>query len=166
MLWEFKTGHLSCSWVELHGHFHQKRCLNWDLADNIGPFEGRAWGRTFQEKGTAHSKALGQGRIYVLLLVDFFNYQEICAWYGDLGESCQCKMKSALCIVRASLVANTVKNLPAVWETWVRSLSWEDPLEEGMATHSSILAWRIPMDRGTGRATVHGVAKSRTWLSD
>ena len=37
-----------------------------------------------------------------------------------------------------------VKNLPAMWETWVRSLSWEDPLEEGMATHSSILAWRIP----------------------
>jgi len=41
-----------------------------------------------------------------------------------------------------------VKNLPAMWETWVLSLSWEDPLEEGVATHSSILAWRIPMDRG------------------
>ena len=37
-----------------------------------------------------------------------------------------------------------VKNLPAVWNTWVRSLGWEDPLENGMATHSSILAWRIP----------------------
>ena len=43
----------------------------------------------------------------------------------------------------ASLVAQMVKNLPAVWETWVRSLSWEDPLQEGMTTHSSILAWRI-----------------------
>ena len=41
----------------------------------------------------------------------------------------------------ASLVAQTVKNLPAMLETWVRSLGWEDPLEEGMATHSSILAW-------------------------
>jgi len=41
-----------------------------------------------------------------------------------------------------------VKNPPAFKETWVRSLHWEDPLEEGMATHSSILAWRIPMDRG------------------
>ena len=41
-----------------------------------------------------------------------------------------------------------VKNLPAMWETWVRSLSWEDTLEEGMATHSSRLVWRIPMDRG------------------
>ena len=44
---------------------------------------------------------------------------------------------------RASLVAQLVKNLPAMRETWVRSLGWEDPLEKGMATHSSILAWRI-----------------------
>ena len=44
----------------------------------------------------------------------------------------------------ASLVAQTVKNLPALWETWVRSLGWEDPLEKGKATYSSILAWRIP----------------------
>ena len=43
-----------------------------------------------------------------------------------------------------SLVAQTVENLPAVLETWVRSLGWEDPLEKEMATHSSILAWRIP----------------------
>ena len=41
-----------------------------------------------------------------------------------------------------------VKNLPAIWETRVLSLGWEDPLEVGMATHSSILAWRIPIDRG------------------
>ena len=44
----------------------------------------------------------------------------------------------------ASLVAQLVKNLPAVWETWIRSPGWEDPLEKGKATHSSILAWRIP----------------------
>ena len=44
----------------------------------------------------------------------------------------------------ASLVAQLVKNPPAMWETWVRSLGWEDPLEKGKATHSSILAWRIP----------------------
>ena len=48
----------------------------------------------------------------------------------------------------ASLVAQTVKTVSAMWETWVRSLGWEDRLEEGMATHSSILAWRIQMDRG------------------
>ena len=58
-----------------------------------------------------------------------------------------------------------VKNLPAMWETWVQSLDWEDPLEEGTATHSSILAWRIPMDRGAWWAAVHEVAKSRTRLS-
>ena len=44
----------------------------------------------------------------------------------------------------ASLIAQLVKNLPALWETWVRSLGWEDPLENGKASHSSILAWRIP----------------------
>ena len=48
----------------------------------------------------------------------------------------------------ASLVAQTVKKSPAMRETWVRFLGWEDPLEEGMATYSSILAWRVPMDRG------------------
>ena len=48
----------------------------------------------------------------------------------------------------ASLVAHMAENLPAMQETWVQSLGWEDPLEEGMATHSSILAWRIPTDRG------------------
>ena len=48
----------------------------------------------------------------------------------------------------ASLVAHMVKNLPAVWETWVWSLGWEYPLEEGMGNHSSILAWRIITDKG------------------
>ena len=65
-----------------------------------------------------------------------------------------------------SLVAQMVKNLPTVWETWVQSLGWEDPLEEGMATHSSILAWKIPMDRGACLATFHGVAKSQTQMSN
>ena len=59
----------------------------------------------------------------------------------------------------ASLVAQLVKNPPAMRETWVKSLGWEDPLEKGKATHSSILAWRSPW-------TVHGVAKSWTQLSD
>ena len=59
-----------------------------------------------------------------------------------------------------------VKNPPAMRETWIRSLDWEDALEEGMTTHSSILTWRIPMDRGAWRAAVHRVAKSRTQLSN
>ena len=50
----------------------------------------------------------------------------------------------------ASLMAQMVKNLPAMWETWVQSLGWEDPLEKGMATHSSILAWRIPWTEEVG----------------
>ena len=58
------------------------------------------------------------------------------------------------------LVVQPVKNLPAMWEAWVRSLGQEDPLEKGKATHFIILAWRIP------RTTVHGVEKSRTQLSD
>ena len=61
-----------------------------------------------------------------------------------------------------SLGAQMVKNLPAMWDTWVLSLDWEDPLEEGMTTHSSIFAWRIPMDGGAWRATGHGVTKSQT----
>ena len=65
----------------------------------------------------------------------------------------------------ASLVAQMVKNPPAMRETWVQSLGWEDPLEEGMATHFSILAWRIPKDRGAWWATIHEVAKSWAWLS-
>ena len=60
------------------------------------------------------------------------------------------------------LVAQMVKNLPAILETWVPSLGWEDPLEEGMETHSSILGWRIPMDRRAWWATAHEVAKSQT----
>ena len=66
----------------------------------------------------------------------------------------------------ASLMAQMVKTLPAVREIWVQSLGWEDPLEEGMATHSSVLAWRISMDRGAWWTAVHGVTKSQTRLSD
>ena len=65
---------------------------------------------------------------------------------------------------RASLVVQMVKNPLAMWETWVKSLGSEDPPEEGMSTHSSILAWRIP--RGAWQTTVRGVAKSQTQLSD
>ena len=59
-------------------------------------------------------------------------------------------------ILIPALVAQLLKKPPAMRETWVRSLGWEDPLEKGMATHSSILAWRIPW------TVIHGVIKSRT----
>ena len=58
-------------------------------------------------------------------------------------------------------MAQTVKNPPAMWETWVQFLGGEDSLEEDKATHSSILAWRIPMDKGAWWAIVHGVTKSQ-----
>ena len=58
-----------------------------------------------------------------------------------------------------SLVAQLVKNPPKMWVTWVQSLSWEDPLEEGVSTPSSILVWRIPKDRGAWWAAVRGVTK-------
>ena len=56
----------------------------------------------------------------------------------------------------------SVKRLPTMREAQVQSLGWEDPLEKGMATHSNILAWRIPWTEEPGRSTVHGVAKSQT----
>ena len=64
------------------------------------------------------------------------------------------------------LVAQMVTNPAAMQEIWGQSLGWDDPLEEGMAAHSSILAWRIPMDRGAWWATVHGITKSQTQLSN
>ena len=64
-------------------------------------------------------------------------------------------------IYGTSLVAQTVEHLPTVWETQVRSLGWEDPLEKAMATHSSTLAWKIPWMDEPG-----GVTKSRTRLRD
>ena len=54
-----------------------------------------------------------------------------------------------------------VKNPPAVWETWVQSLGWEDPLEKGMVTHSSILAWRIPWTEEPGRLRSMGSQRVR-----
>ena len=59
-----------------------------------------------------------------------------------------------------SLVAQMIKNLPAMWEAWVQSLGWEDPLEDGMATHDNILACGILMDRGAWWATVRGIKNS------
>ena len=72
-----------------------------------------------------------------------------------LGRSSGKRIGYPLQYAWVSLVAQLVKNPPVVWETWVQSLGWEDPLGKEKATHSSILAWRIPW-------TVHEVTKSRT----
>ena len=66
----------------------------------------------------------------------------------------------------SSLVAQMVKHLPTMQETWVRSLGWEDPMEEEMATHSGTLAWKIPWTEEPGGLQTMGFTKSRTRLSD
>ena len=66
----------------------------------------------------------------------------------------------------ASLVTQTVKNPPANQVSWVRTLGWEDPLVKGMATHSNILDWRIPGDRGIWQSIVRRVRQSQTQLND
>ena len=64
-------------------------------------------------------------------------------------------------LIKVSQVAHTVKRLPAMWETWVRSLGQEDPLEKEMATHSSTLAWKIPWMEETGRVQSMGSQRIR-----
>ena len=63
------------------------------------------------------------------------------------------------------MVAQTVKNPPAMWETWIQSLGWKDPLEKGMATHSNILPWRFPWTEEPGRLQSMG-SQSQTHMSD
>ena len=75
------------------------------------------------------------------------------------------KNKTEMKLIRAFLVAQMVENQSAMQETWVWSLGWKDPLKEGMATHSSILAWRIPLDRGAWRAIQSTVEQLSTALA-
>ena len=81
-------------------------------------------------------------------------------------DGLHCSSACGISLDQASLVAQRVKNPPAMWETWVRSLGWEDPMEEVIATHSSIPDWRIPMDRRAWQVTVLEVTKSQTRLSN
>ena len=81
-------------------------------------------------------KSHASGFHILMLFLSTKNLQQKAANQYPSGQ-----FKSKFLVV--SLVAQMVKNLPAMWETWVRSLGWEDLLEEGMATHSSIMAWRI-----------------------
>ena len=83
-------------------------------------------------------------------------------WIAELGRCPGEGIGYPLQYSWASLVAQTLRNPPAMWEMWLLSLGWEDPLEDEMETHSSILVWRIPMDRGAWWATVHGVTNSQT----
>ena len=97
---------------------------------------------------------LPQSHFLFFLNIYLFGYAGSYCSMQDLPYSLQC-----VGTLGSSLVAQRVKNLPTMLETWVRFLGWEDPLEKGKATHSSILAWRIPW------TIIHGVAKSQTRLS-
>ena len=106
----------------------------------------------------------GQGTVSAFLehMTYWGNYRNLC---GGSGRSPGEGIGYPLQYSWASLVAQTVKNPPALWETWVRPLGWEDPLEDGVATHSGILARRISMDRGAWWATVYRVTQIQTRLS-
>ena len=80
---------------------------------------------------------------------------EVLCLYGRFSET-------VFLYLRASLVVQRLKHLPAMWETWVRSLGQEDPLEKEMATHSSILAWRIPWTEELGELQSTGRKESDT----
>ena len=80
---------------------------------------------------------------------------------SDMTEQLSLSLK-----LRAPLVAQLVRNLPVMQETWVQSLSWEDPLRRAWQPTPVLLPGEIPMNRGAWRAAVHGVAKSGTRLSD
>jgi len=86
----------------------------------------------------------------------FVSIQPVCVFWLE------CLIHLHLIIDKwASLVVQMVKNLTAMWETLVQSLGWEDPLKKGMATHSSILAWKILWTEEPGRLqSVHGITKS------
>ena len=83
-------------------------------------------------------------------------YQRCCVFLSTAFTDETLDAEETLEATRASLVAQLVKNLPAMWETHIGSLGWEDPLEEGTATHFSILAWRIPW------TIVYGITESDT----
>ena len=93
---------------------------------------------------------LGEGNGNPLQCSCLENPRDGGAWWAAIAQS-QTRLKQLSSIsIGASLLAQMVKNLPAMQETCVRSPSWEDPLEKGMATHSSILAWRIPWTEDLG----------------
>ena len=69
-------------------------------------------------------------------------------------------------LILCSLVAQTVKNLPVIQETWIRSLGQDGPLEKWMDNHSSIFAWRVPWTEEPGGLQSHGLTKSQTWLTN
>ena len=92
--------------------------------------------------------------------------QQRMRWLNSITDSIDINLSKHEEIVGASLVAQTVKNLPAMPETQVQLLGWEEHLEKGMATHSSILAWRIPWTEEPGEDPMRPWGCKESWLSD
>ena len=104
--------------------------------------------------------------VHILLKPGLENFEH---YFACVWNECNCVVVwrfFGITFIWDSIVAQRLKLLPATWETWVRSLGLEDPPEKEMATHSSILAWRIPWMEELGGLQSNGVTKSRTWLSD
>ena len=137
-------------------------CLRWLLFPWLAPVESASWNLGKVLEGT-YKKWEKEGPLCLVaqLLKNPSTMQETPVHIPGSGRSPGEGIGYLLLYSLPSLVSQMVKNLPAVWETWVQSLGWEDPLEESMATHSSILAWRIPMDKEAWWTTVHGVMKSQ-----
>ena len=90
-------------------------------------------------------RSMGSQRVRHYWATELSGYSKCGPWSGSISTTWELVRNAGSQLpLQASLVAQLVKNLPAMQETWVWSLGWEDPLEKGMATHSSILAWRIP----------------------
>ena len=103
---------------------------------------------------------VGRSTLYNMLAEEFFPQIHVVIWdfLCVITKTGQFKTPS---LMWASLVAQRVKHLPAMWETWVPSLGQEDPLEKEMVTHSSILAWRIPWTEEPGRLQTTGLQRVR-----
>ena len=150
--------YLKCEFVREYAHFLPTRCLNYDL---ISDLSGKilSFKNILLHKPSSWFPGSSAGK-------------EIACNAGDpgsipgSGSSPSEETGYLLQYSWTSLVVQMVKNPLVMQETWVLSLGWEDALEKDMTTHSSILAWRISMDRRAWLATVHGVAKGWTWLSD
>ena len=115
----------------------EHRCESWSSSSYIRPYDD-------SEDGNYMLRIIKKKEYGILMTLLSHKVQVFRFFFYMREEKNPYVFSLGFCYQRASLVAQLVKNPPVVRETWVRSLGWEDPLEKGKATHSSILAWRIP----------------------